>query len=68
MKFKYLIINFLSILFNLFLNNNKCNFRILMLHNIKKKNFQLLEKNLKVLKKNYNLINQQILKKSNFPK
>lgn len=68
MKFKYLIINFLSILFNFFQTNNKCNFRILMLHNIQKKNFQLLENNLKVLKKNYNFINPQILKKFNFPK
>jgi peptidoglycan/xylan/chitin deacetylase (PgdA/CDA1 family) len=68
MKFKHLIINFLSILFNFFQTNSKCNFRILMLHNIEKKNFKLLENNLKVLKKNYNFINPQILKKSKYLK
>jgi peptidoglycan/xylan/chitin deacetylase (PgdA/CDA1 family) len=68
MKFKYLIINFLSVLFNFLKINEKCNFRILMVHNIKKKNFQLLENNLKTLKKNYNFINPNVLKKSNFPK
>ena len=68
MKFKYLIINFLSIFFNHLKISNHCNFRILMLHNIEKRNFQLLENNLKMLKKNYNFINPNVLKKSNFPR
>ena len=68
MKFKHLIINFLSVLFNFLKIKEKCNFRILMLHNIEKKNFQLFENNLKILKKNYNFINPKILKKSNYPK
>lgn len=68
MKFKYLIINFLSIFFNYLKISNHCNFRILMLHNIEKRNFQLLENNLKTLKENYNFINPNILKKSNYPK
>jgi len=64
MKFKYLIINFLSIFFNFLKIDRHCNFRILMLHNIEKKNFKLLENNLKALKKNYNFINPNVLKKS----
>ena len=68
MKFKYLIINFFFVLFNFLKIKKKCNFRILMLHNIEKKNFQLLENNLKMLKKNYNFINPNVLKKSNFPR
>ena len=51
MKFKYLIINFFFMFFNFLKINEKCNFRILMLHNIERKNFQLLENNLKALKK-----------------
>jgi len=68
MKFKYLVINILSILLNCLKINKHCNFRILMFHNIDKKNFQLLENNLKVLKKNYNFINPNVLRKSNNPK
>ena len=67
MKFKYLIINFLSILLN-FLNVNKqFNFRILMFHNIERKNFSLLERNLKILKQNYNFVNPNILNKCHYP-
>tara|TARA_B100001063_G_C16757644_1_gene554096 strand:+ start:1611 stop:2423 length:813 start_codon:yes stop_codon:yes gene_type:complete len=68
MKFKYLIINFLSTIFNYIKINSNCNFRILMLHNIEKKNFRLLENNLKILKKNYNFIDPNVLKKTNYPK
>ena len=68
MKLKYLLINFFFILFNFLKIKEKCNFRILMFHNIEKKNFQLLENNLKTLKKNYNFINPNILKKSDLPK
>ena len=67
MKLKYLLINFIFILFNFLKIKEKCNFRILMFHNIEKKNFQLLENNLKTLKKNYNFINPNVLKKSDLP-
>jgi peptidoglycan/xylan/chitin deacetylase (PgdA/CDA1 family) len=39
-----------------------------MLHNIDKKNFQLLKKNLITLKKNYNFIDPNKLDKDNYPK
>jgi len=68
MKFKFLIINFLSVLFYILKIDRCCNFRILMLHNIEKKNFQLLKKNLIALKKNYNFINPNKLNKTNYPK
>ena len=68
MKLKYLLINFIFILFNFLKIKEKCNFRILMLHDIEKKNFQLLEDNLKALKKNYNFIDPYVLKKSDLPK
>ena len=68
MKLKYLLINFFFTLFNFLKIKEKCNFRILMFHNIEKKNFQLLENNLKTLKKNYNFIDPYVLKKSDLPK
>ena len=68
MKFKYLIINILFILFNFLKIKKNFNFRVLMFHHIKKKHFQLLENNLKKLQKNYNFINPNILKNSDYPK
>jgi peptidoglycan/xylan/chitin deacetylase (PgdA/CDA1 family) len=68
MKFKYFLINCSSILFNFFKINKFCNFRILMLHNIKKKNFRILETNLSELKKIYNFIDPSKLIKLKFLK
>ena len=67
MKFKYHLINFLTPLFKFFFKKRNCNFRILMLHNIEKKNFKLLEKNLKILKKEYNFIDPNKLSKYQYP-
>ena len=68
MKFKYLVINFLSILFNFLKIDKYCNFRILMLHNIEEKNSLLLKNNLLELKKNYNFIDPNKLGKLHYPK
>ena len=69
MKFKLTLINFLSKLLNIFTINTYCNFRILMFHNIEIKNFQLLESNLKALKKTYNFIDpNKFDMDNNYPK
>lgn len=68
MKLKHLILNFLSILSHFLKINKQFNFRILMLHDVKKENFPLLERNLKILKKNYNFINPNMLSNYQYPK
>ena len=66
MQFKFFFINLLYKLF--FFLDLKKNFylRVLMLHDIKRNNFKNLESNLKNLKKNYNFINPQQLKRDCF--
>jgi peptidoglycan/xylan/chitin deacetylase (PgdA/CDA1 family) len=68
MQFKFFVISFLYKLFAFFNFKKNCHFRILMLHDIKRKNFKKLESNLKFLKKNYNFINPNQLNKNQFPK
>jgi len=67
MKFKYYLLNILFPLFNFLNIKKKCNFRILMLHCIKKENFKLLENNLKALKYSYNFIDPNKLSKHYYP-
>ena len=68
MQFKFFVINLLYKLFFFFNYKKICHFRILMLHDIKRKNFKKLESNLKFLVKNYNFINPNQLNKNQFPK
>ena len=62
--FKKYFIFVLSKIFSIFIFK-KINFKILMFHNINKKNFKNLEKTLKNLKKNYNFVDPGNLNKIN---
>ena len=64
---KHYLINILFVLFNFFNSRKEFNFRILMIHNVKRKNFKLLEKNLKTLQKKYNFIDPNTLKTGIYP-
>ena len=66
MQFKFFFINLLYKIF-FFDFNKSFQFRILMLHDIKKNNFRNLEYNLKCLKKNYNFVDPKQLEKDCFP-
>ena len=67
MQFKFFLIDILYKIFFFIGFQNSFHFRILMLHDIKKSNFKKLEINLKYLKKKYNFIDPNQLKKDNFP-
>jgi peptidoglycan/xylan/chitin deacetylase (PgdA/CDA1 family) len=64
---RHYLINIFFILFNFFNSQKEFNFRILMFHNMKRKNFKLLEKNLKILQKKYNFIDPNTLKTGIYP-
>lgn len=64
---RHYLINILFVLLNFFNDPKEFYFRILMIHNVKRENFKLLEKNLKTLQKKYNFIDPNTLKSGIYP-